>query len=184
MCLRRLCLLCGGGRSSRVEAGRRGWSSPGHLAAKAGGGGGSGRQRGLLPSTPASSPMMRARPSRSAPNSRWRRKPSSTTRPKGSAPARRAPETTLTLVSARRSEGARCPKRRRSAQVPCSATPKRTGNTTKTPGHRMVSWRYPGHRGFNPLRFGHIQPNNPINHPLGSDTRGPRISLGVPKYEI
>ena len=90
MCLRRLCLLCGGGRSSRVEAGRRGWSSPGHLAAKAGGGGGSGRQRGLLPSTPASSPMMRARPSRSAPNSRWRRAPSFTTmlkRPRVPRPA-------------------------------------------------------------------------------------------------
>ncbi len=34
-----------GGRSSRVEGGRRGWAPRGHLAVKAGGGGGSGRQR-------------------------------------------------------------------------------------------------------------------------------------------
>ena len=33
------------GRSSRVEGGRRGWAPRGHLAVKAGGGGGSGRQR-------------------------------------------------------------------------------------------------------------------------------------------
>ena len=30
--------------------------------------------------------------------------------------------------------------------------------TPKTLGHRMVSWSYPGHRGFNPLRFGHMRP--------------------------
>ena len=57
------------------------------------------------------------------------------------------------LVSTRRIERAGCPKRRRLARATCSAMP-------KAPGHRMVSWRCPGHRSFNLLRFGHIRPDS------------------------
>ena len=86
-----------------------------------------------------------------------------------SAPPQPGPPDSPTRVPARRSERAKCPKRRRSARAPCSTTPKahrkHTGNTTKTPAHRLVSWRHPRHRGFNPLRFGHTRPNNPRQPP-------------------
>ena len=159
----------GGGQSSRVAGGMRAWSPPGAPRSEG------RRWRGFQPSTGAAalkatlSPMLRARPSRSAPNPRWRCKPSSTTmltRPRAPWPG---PPDGPALVPVRRSERARCPKRRRSARTPCNATPKahrkHTENTPKTPAHRMVSWRHPRHRGFNPLRFGHTQPNNPINRP-------------------
>ena len=91
-------------------------------------------------------------------------------------------------VPVRRSECARCPKRRRSARAPCNATPKahrkHSENTPKTPAHRTVSWRDPRHRGFNPLRFGPIRPNNPRQptpparrpHRKQPTPRNPRIS--------
>ena len=127
-----------------------------------------GRERGFWPST--------ARPpSRSASSLMMRPRSSDRPRPRvGGAPPRsrrcaRAFECpgpprcgdSSALVPARRSECARCPKRRRLARAPCSTTPRHTGNTTKTPGHCMVFWRHPGYRGFNPLRFGHIRPTNP-----------------------
>ena len=106
-----------------------------------------------------------------------------------SAPPQPGPPDSPTRVPARRSERAKCPKRRRSARAPCSTTPKahreHTGNTMKTPAHRLVSWRHPGNRGFNPLRFGHTQPNNPRqptppprrptknNRPLENDAQRP-----------
>ena len=90
-------------------------------------------------------------------------------RPRAPRPSPARSGAALTLVPARRSERAKCPKRRRSARTPCNATPKahrkHSENTPKTPAHRTVSWRDPRHRGFNPLRFGHTQPNNPINRP-------------------
>ena len=60
----------------------------------------------------------------------------------------------------------RCPKRRVLARTSHSVK-------SKAPGHRMVSWRYLGRRGFNPLRFGHIRPGNPINRP--------RVRTGPPR---
>ena len=136
------------------------------------------RWRGFQPSTGAAAlnatppPMTRPRPSRSAPNPRCRCKPSSTTmltRPRAPWPG---PPDGPALVPVRRIEGARCPKRRRSARAPCSATPKahrkHSENTPKTPVHRMVSWRHPRHRGFNLLRFGQIRPNKHGPHESSS----------------
>ena len=153
----------GVGQSSRVAGGMRAWSPPGRLAVKAGGGGGFQPSTGAAALNATLSPMLRARPSRSAPNPRWRCKPSSTTtltRPRAPWPG---PPDGPALVPVRRSERARCPKRRRSARTPCSATPKahrkHSENTPKTPDHRLVSWRHPRQRGCNPLRFGQIRPN-------------------------
>ena len=165
LCFCTLCLLCGG-RSSRVEGGRRGWAPRGHLAVKAGGGGGSGRQRraalnaDFIPDDEAPALMisLELALAAQAPVHDKAQAPSS-------APPQPGPPDSPTRVPARRSERAKCPKRRRSARAPCSATPKahrkHTGNTPKSPGHRLVSWRHPGQRGFNPLRFGHTRPNNP-----------------------
>ena len=93
-------------------------------------------------------------------------------RPRAPRPSPARSGAALTLVPARRSERAKCPKRRRSARAPCSTTPKahrkHTGNTTKTPGHRLVSWRHPRHRGFNLLRFGQIRPNKHGPHESSS----------------
>ena len=109
-------------------------------------------------------------------------------RPRAPRPSPARSGAALTLVPARRSERAKCPKRRRSARTPCNATPKahrkHTENTPKTPAHRTVSWRHPRHRGFNPLRFGHTQPNNPRQltppprrpHRKQPTPRNPRIS--------
>ena len=134
------------------------------------------RERGFWPSTarppsrPASSLMMR-------PRSSDRPRPRVGGAPPRSRRCARAFECpgpprsgdSPALVPARRSERARCPKRRRSARAPCSATPKahreHAENTTITPGHRMIFWGHPGHRGFNLLRFGHTQPNNPHQSP-------------------
>ena len=155
------------GRSSRVEGGRRGWSSPGRL------GSGGRKRRGVQPSTvtaslnadfipddeaPALMISLELALAAQAPVHDKVQAPSS-------APPQPGPPDSPTRVPARRSERAKCPKRRRSARAPCSTTPKahreHTGNTMKTPAHRLVSWRHPGNRGFNPLRFGHTQPNNP-----------------------
>jgi len=69
----------GGGRSSRVEGGMRGWSSQRRLGSEGWKGGeGASHQPRLLPSTPVSSLMMRPRLG-STSNPLWRRKPSSTT---------------------------------------------------------------------------------------------------------
>ena len=172
----------------------RGWDA--RLVAPPGAPRSEDRERGFWPST--------ARPpSRSASSLMMRPRSSDRPRPRvGGAPPRsrqgprpRAPRPSparsgaaLTLVPARRSERAKCPKRRRSARAPCSTTPKahrkHTGNTTKTPAHRLVSWRHPRHRGFNPLRFGHTQPNNPRQptppprrpHRKQPTPRNPRIS--------
>ena len=140
---------------------------------------------GLLPSTPASSLMTKspalvigletvlaARPlvhhDAQAPSS---------------APARLADSPAW--VPARRVDRARCPKRRRSARAPCNATPKahrkHSENTPKTPAHRTVSWRDPRHRGFNPLRFGHIRPNNP--HQSTPPARRPHRKQPTPQEQ-
>ena len=188
-------MFCEGGRFSGVEGGMRGWSPPGVPRSE-------GRGAGVLAVNGAAAfkvgfvPDDEAPVLGSAPAPLWRRAPSSTlmlARPRVPRPSPPRCGVSPVLVSARRSECVRCPKRRRSARAACSAAPKahrkHSGNTTKAPGHRTVSWRYSGHRGFNPLRFGHIPPNNPINRPTstpaspknnrtpGTTHRDPRTSL-------
>ena len=112
----------------------RGWSSPGHLGSEVRGAGvlavngAAAFKAGFVPDDEA--PTLG-----SASNPRWRRNPSSTTRPKrpqvprpsspcsGDSPAR---------VPARRIERARCPKRRRSARAACSTAPRHAENTAET----------------------------------------------------
>ena len=156
------------GRSSRVEGGMRGWSSPGRLGSGGRGWRGSRSstgtaafiKAGFVPDDEAPALMisLELALAAQAPVHDKAQAPSS-------APPQPGPPDSPTRVPARRSERAKCPKRRRSARAPCSTTPKahrkHTGNTPKSPGHRLVSWRHPRHRGFNPLRFGHTQPNNP-----------------------
>ena len=79
----------------------------------------------------------------SAPAPRWRSAPSFTTmrtrlRVPRPGPPRRGHSSAL--VPARRSECARCPKRRRSARAPCSATPKahRKHNESTMPSHDFL----------------------------------------------
>jgi len=78
----------------------------------------------------------------------WTRVGGAHLRPRWCSRALERPGDSPALVPARRIEDARCPKRRRSARAPCSATLRHTGNTPKTPGHRTVSSRYPRHRSF------------------------------------
>ena len=166
LCFCTLCLLCGGGLQGSRAGGAVGRARDASVA-EAGSGG------GVQPSTvtaslnadfipddeaPALMISLELALAAQAPVHDKVQAPSS-------APPQPGPPDSPTRVPARRSERAKCPKRRRSARAPCSTTPKahreHTGNTTKTPAHRLVSWRHPRHRGFNPLRFGHTQPNNP-----------------------
>jgi len=106
--------------------------------------------------------MMLSRSSSSAPNpSRWRSSPPyDEARVPPNVPVR--PDAEMMWPADR----SRCPKRRVLARTSHSVK-------SKAPGHRMVSWRYLGRRGFNPLRFGHIRPGNPINRP--------RVRTGPPR---
>ena len=78
-----------------------------------------------------------------------------------SAPPRPAPETALLWC---RHGALRAPGVQNGGDQPGHhaarhpSTPKAHRKHAKKLSHRMVSWSYPGHRGFNPLRFGHIRP--------------------------
>ena len=129
------------GRSSRVEGGMRGWSSPGRLGSGGRGWRGSRSstgtaafiKAGFVPDDEAPALMisLELALAAQAPVHDKAQAPSS-------APPQPGPPDSPTRVPARRSERAKCPKRRRSARAPCSTTPKthrkHNENTSPSPG--------------------------------------------------
>ena len=127
------------GRSSRVEGGMHGWSSPGRL-------GSGGRGAGVQPSTVTAALNADFNPDDEAPalgiGPELALAAQALVHDKAqapsSAPPQPGPPDSPTRVPARRSERAKCPKRRRSARAPCSTTPKthrkHNENTSPSPG--------------------------------------------------
>ena len=129
------------GRSSRVEGGMRGWSSPGRLGSGGRGWRGSRSstgtaafiKAGFVPDDEAPALMISLELALAA-----QALVHDKVQAPSSAPPQPGPPDSPTRVPARRSERAKCPKRRRSARAPCSTTPKahrkHNENTSPSPG--------------------------------------------------